>query len=78
MEHVGEAIDISQEQLVMKSPIQLERGLRLEITIRVPVEFSGSPFNKMRFTGRVLSGRSVPEGRFVYRVEIECSPAKVN
>lgn len=78
VEHVGETIDISAEQLVLRSPIQLEVGLRLEITIRVPVEFSGSPFSKMRFSGRILSGRAAPEGRFVYTVQIEHSRAEAH
>ena len=76
VEHVGETMDISSEQLLMRSPIRLEVGLRLEITVRVPVEFSGSPFSKLKFTGRVLSGIDVPEGAFVYKVEIERSRAE--
>jgi hypothetical protein len=71
VEHVGETIRVSPERLLMSSPIQLEVGLLLEITIRVPVDVSGSPFHKMRFSGRVISGRAFPEGRFVYQVEIE-------
>jgi|SRR5215467_7325434 len=77
VEHVGETIDISAEQLVMRSPIQLEVGLRLEITVRVPVEVSGSPFSKMKFSGRILSERAGPEGTFVYKVGIEWSRAHV-
>ena len=73
VEHLGETIDISAEQLLIRSPIQLEVGLHLEITVRVPVEFSGSPFTKMKFSGRVLSGRPAPEGRFLYTVGIERS-----
>jgi hypothetical protein len=75
VEHVGETIDISAEQLVMRSPIQLEIGLRLEITVRVPIEVSGSPFSKMKFAGRILSERAGPEGTFVYKVGIEWSRA---
>lgn len=78
VEHVGEIMDVSLEQLLMRSPIQLEVGLRLEITVRVPVEFSGSPFSKMRFSGRVLSGKPDPEGTFVYKVEIERSRAETH
>ena len=60
VEHVGETVVVSPEQLIMSSPIPLEVGLHLEITVRVPVEVSGSPFSKMRFSGRVLSGRTLP------------------
>ena len=76
VEHVGETIDISTEELVMRSPIPLEVGLRLEITVRVPVEVSGSPFNKMKFSGRILSERPDAEGMFVYKVGIEWSRAQ--
>ena len=70
-EHEGETLGFSPEQLFMSTLVEVPVGAELAITIRVPVELSGSPFNEVAFSGKVLSVSKLARNTFGCQVAIE-------
>jgi hypothetical protein len=70
-EYQGETVSISDQTFVMRSPIPLQSDSVLGLRMRVPVEISGSPFQEMRGTGRVLCECRLKDGTTAYRVLID-------
>lgn len=70
-EHEGETFGFSPEQLFMSTLHEVPVGTELAITIRVPVELSGSSFNEVAFSGKVLSVSKLARNTFGCQVAIE-------
>ena len=70
-EYEGETIGFSPEQLFMSSSTDMQAGTEVSITVRVPVELSGSPFNEVIFSGKVLSASKLARGTFGYQIAIQ-------
>jgi hypothetical protein len=70
-EYDGETLGISAEYLVLISPIALTAGVRLFITLPVPMEDSRGSFTEIHIVARVVSGSKLSKGRIGYQVKIE-------
>lgn len=75
-EYDGETLGISSEYLVLTSPVVLRAGMRLFITVRVPVEDARGSFTEIHIVGRVVSSSNLSKGRIGYQVKIERQSAK--
>jgi hypothetical protein len=71
LEHQGETIGISAKQFMLASSFKLDPGMRLTITIQVPMEVSGSPFSEIHITGRIASVSMLAEKKFGYQVDLD-------
>jgi hypothetical protein len=71
LEIPGQTINISRSGLFLISAQRLKVGSSLSLTLRVPTEISGSAFNELRCTGRVVHEQKLKNGTMGYGVEIE-------
>ena len=71
LEHPGETVAISATQFIMSSALKLDTGMRLTITVHVPMEISGNPFSEVNITGRIVSVSEIAEKKFGYQVELD-------
>jgi hypothetical protein len=70
-EHFAEVVSIETWSFVMRSPVSLQIGSTISIRMRIPVEISGSAFNDMRGTGRVMAECTLENGELGYKVRID-------
>lgn len=71
LEHHGETIGISARQFMVASSLRLDPGIRLTITVQVPMEISGSPFSEIHVTGQIVSVSELADKKFGYQVELD-------
>jgi hypothetical protein len=67
----GETIGVSPNQFIMATLAKLAVGSRLLVSIRVPVEVSGSSFCDVAVSGSIVSVSRLSDGKFGYQVEME-------
>jgi len=72
-EHFTEALNVSRGGFFFASSAPLRVGMRLEVTLRMPVEVSGTMTQELNRTARVTHARSEPfsDGRIGFGAEIE-------
>lgn len=70
-EHQGETIGISPRQFTLASSLKLATGMRLTITVQVPMEISGSPFSEIHVTGQTVSVSELADKKFGYQVDLD-------
>jgi hypothetical protein len=72
-EHFTEALNVSRGGFFFASSAPLRVGMQLEVTLRIPVEVSGTMTQELSCTARVTHARSEPfgDGRIGFGAEIE-------
>jgi hypothetical protein len=66
-----EATNISRSGMFITSPRPLAVGSSLRMSLRVPIEISGSVFSQLQCIGRVVHERSAVGGAMGYGIAIE-------
>ena len=72
-EHFTEAINVSRGGFFFISSAPLQLGMRIEVTLRMPAEVTGSKPEQTRCSARVVHVRNQPygDGRIGFGAEIE-------
>jgi len=69
--HLSRTMDISMSGLFMPSPIQLQVGSKLALSLRIPTETSGSHRCFVHCKGCVVHERHLADGQLGYGVQFE-------
>jgi hypothetical protein len=72
-EYLAETVCISETWFLIRTPHSLKLGSLLSLRLRVPSEFSGSPFSEVHRDGRVVSGHRLDDGSLGDEVTIDPS-----
>lgn len=67
----GQTLNVSRTGILMTSPLRLEVGSQLHLTLQVPMEISGSAVRRFRCNGRVVREEKLADGTIGYGIEIE-------
>jgi len=72
-EHFTEALNVSRGGFFFASSAALRVGMKLEVTLRMPVEVTGTAAQEINCTARVTHARGEPfgDGRIGFGAEIE-------
>ena len=72
-EHFTEAMNVSRGGFFFASSAPLQVGVPIEVTLRMPVEVTGTKAAEMRCSARVVHVRNEPygDGRIGFGAEIE-------
>jgi hypothetical protein len=72
-EHFTEAMNVSRGGFFFASSAPLQVGVPLEVTLRMPVEVTGTQAQETRCTARVVHVKNEPygDGRIGFGAEIE-------